>query len=163
MEILGFSITRTSEAAVLSRAKTITLVTAGLVVVGAGTAWAVWTSTGTGSGTGAARSFQAITVAAGSAATNQLYPGASNAGDLTVTATNPNPFPVTVTVTSIGTVTGCTTPAVTLTATATFTLTANQTSASKTMSNVLSMGTTSSDDCQGKTLTIPVNTSAVSS
>ena len=138
------------------------------VAATAGTAFAVWTSTGTGTGTGAARGFQAVTVAAGTAPAGQLYPGltangTSLGGDLVVNATNPNPFPVTVTVTLNGTPTGCTTSGVTIGAPATFTLPANSGTVQRIMSFVLSMSTASSNDCQNATITVPLNTSAVSS
>lgn len=140
------------------------LVPAAIVFAG-GSALAYWLTSGTGTGTAQARTFTAPTVTGGTVTGNLLYPGltanGTNAGgDLVVVGTNPNPFPVTVTVTIGGTVTGCTTPGVSLLAGTSFTLTANQTSATKTMPFRVSMGTNSSSDCQGATLSIPLSTSS---
>lgn len=158
MNVLGISITRAQGPT--SKAAPLALLTVAGLVAATGTAYAVWSTTGTGTGQARATTFQAVTVTAGTASA-QLYPGGT--GDLVVVATNPNPFPVTVTISSIGTVAGCTTPAVTLVGTPSFTLTANQSAASKSMIGALSMGTTSSNDCQGVSLSIPLNTSSVSS
>jgi hypothetical protein len=79
-------------------------------------------------------------------------------------ANNPNPFPVTVTLTSISSVTsaGCTTPGITLVGTPSFTLLANSGTVTKTMTGALSMNNTSTSDCQGKTFTVNLATSASS-
>lgn len=132
-----------------------------------GTAYAVWTSTGTGTGAASARTFQAVSVSAGTAPTGQLYPGlvadgSTVGGDLVVSASNANPFPVTVTVTLDGSPAGCTTTGVTIGAPASFTLPANSGTVTRTMSKVLSMSTASSNDCQGATITVPLATSAQS-
>ena len=146
-----------------------TVALAGLTLAAlGGTAYAVWTSGGTGTGAATARTFQAVTVTAGTAPAGQLYPGLSAdgstvGGDLVVDASNPNPFPVTVTVTLNGAPAGCTTTGVTIGVIAQFTLPANSGTVARTMSKVLSMSTASSDDCQGATIAVPLTTSAVSS
>lgn len=153
----------------LTRRGLTTGLTAALAVVAlAGTSYAVWTSTGTGSGAAAARTFQAVTVTAGTAPAGQLYPGLNAngttlGGDLVVSASNPNPFPVTVTVSLNGTPTGCTTTGVTIGSAASFQLPASSGTVQRTMTNVLSMSTASSNDCQGQVITVPLTTSAVSS
>jgi hypothetical protein len=127
---------------------------------------AYWSVTGTGSGAAASSTMAAPTVSAGTASGTLLYPGLTADGstkgaDLVVTASNPNPFPVTVTVAASTTVTGCTTPDVSFSG-ATFTLAANASGVSKTFSKSVSMGTNASNDCQGKTLTVALTTSATS-
>lgn len=129
----------------------------------AGTAYAVWTASGTGTGAGSASTFQAVTVSAGTAPAGQLYPGGTNVGDLVLTASNPNPFAVTVTLSQNGAPTGCTTTGVTLSGTPSFTLPAGASNVPTTLSGVLSMDNTSSNDCQGATITVPLTTSAASS
>jgi len=141
------------------------------VMLVSGTAWAVWSTTGTGTGTSKATTLLGVTVSAGSAPSGQLYPGltadgTASGGDINVSVTNTNPFPVTVTLTSIGGVTGCNTPAVTMgtglpTSATSFVAAASSTSVAKTWTKVLSMGSTSSNDCQGASLSIPVNVSVV--
>lgn len=129
-------------------------------------AFAYWSVSGTGSGTAASSTMIAPTVAVGTASGTLLYPGltadgTSAGGDLVVSASNPNPFPVTVTLAPSTSVTGCTTPDVSFSG-GTFTLAANASAASRTIAKSVSMGTNASNDCQGKTLTVALTTSATS-
>lgn len=137
-----------------------------IVLLGSTSAWAYWTTTGTGSGAAAARTFQAVTVTNGIVSGTLLYPGltadgTSVGGNLEMTATNPNPFPVTVSVSQDGNATGCTTPDVSLMA-GSFTLPANSGAVSRTLTFKVSMGTASSSNCQGATISVPLTTSATS-
>jgi hypothetical protein len=138
----------------------------GAVVMASGVAYAYWSATGTGTGTSQASTFAAVTVSAGAAPAGQLYPGlvadgATAGGDLKVVTSNPNPFPVTATLT-LTSAAGCTTPAITLKSGTTVSLAANSTNVAQTLSKVVGMGTTASDDCQGKTITLTLATSSVS-
>ena len=137
-----------------------------LVLLGSTSAWAYWTTTGSGSGAAAARTFTAPTVSAGTATGPALYPGlaadgTSTGGTLSMVASNPNPFPVTVVVSQNGAAAGCTTPSVTFSG-GQFTLAANASAVTKTLPLTLSMGTSSSNDCQGATITVPLTTSSTS-
>lgn len=69
------------------------------LVLGAGVAYAVWSSTGSGSATAQATTSVNSVIAAGTAAAD-LYPGAVKS--ITVTISNPNPFPVVVNSISAG-------------------------------------------------------------
>jgi hypothetical protein len=127
---------------------------------------AYWSVTGTGSGSATSGTMTAPTVSAGTASGTLLYPGLTADGsttgaDLVVTASNPNPFPVTVTLSQNGAATGCATPAVTFRG-GNITLLANATAATYKVDRSVSMGTTSSTDCQGKTITVPLTTSSTS-
>lgn len=150
-----------------SHVATVAAATGAVVAVTGGVAYAVWSTSGTGAGTAKATSFQAITVAAGTAGAGQLYPGlvpdGSTVGaDLKVVTTNPNPFPVTATLTLTG-ASGCTTPGITLKSGTTVSLAANSTSVNQTLSKVLGMGTGAADDCQNATITVTLATASVSS
>jgi hypothetical protein len=128
---------------------------------------AYWSVTGAGSGSAASGTMTAPTVSAGTASGTLLYPGltangTSTGADLLVSASNPNPFAVTVTVSQgAGAVTGCTTPAVTFSG-GSFTLPANSGTVTRTIAKSVSMGTASSNDCQGQTITDPLTTSSTS-
>jgi hypothetical protein len=140
--------------------------TVAIILLGSTSAVAYWTTMGSGSGTAEAGSFVAPVVSAGTVTGPALYPGltangTSAGGTLAMVASNPNPFPVTVNVSQSGPATGCTTPAVTLTS-GSFSLPANANSVTTTLPFSVSMGPTSSNDCQGKTLTIPLTTSSTS-
>ena len=145
-------------------------VVAGSVVAGvllSGTAAvAYWSVTGSGSGVAASTTMTAPTVSAGTASGTALYPGLSangttTGGDLAFSASNPNPFPVTVTVNSSTSASGCTTPAVSF-AGGSFTLPANSGTVTRTIAKSVSMGTSASNDCQGKAITVTATTSTTS-
>jgi hypothetical protein len=135
------------------------------VLLSATAAVAYWSVTGTGSGSAASGTMTAPTVSVGTTSGTLLYPGltadgSSTGADLVVTASNPNPFPITVTLSQSGPATGCATPAVTFSG-GSFTLEANA-SGPRTLSRSVSMGSGASNDCQGKTITIPLTTSSTS-
>lgn len=143
---------------IIKRTSVIAVATVGAVIAAGSIGYAFWTTAGTGSGTAKATTLVAPTVNAGVAPAGQLFPGlvangTTAGGDLVVNASNPNGFPITVTVTG-GTFGGCTTTGVSIGSPASFTLAANAPAAEITMSKVLSMATNSSNDCQGKTITI---------
>lgn len=141
-------------------AVTVAATTVGLLI-GIGSAAAYWATTGTGTGAASARTMVAPGVTAtGAAPSAQLYPG-STGGDLVVMASNTNPFPVTVTLAASTSASGCTTPAITFSG-GSFTLPANSGSVSRTVANSVSMGTGASNDCQGATITVALNTSSAS-
>lgn len=142
----------------IKRASVVGVATVGAVLAAASIGYAYWTTTGSGAGTAKATTLTAAVVNAGVAPAGQLFPGlaangTTTGGDLVVNASNPNGFPVTVTITG-GTFGGCTTTGVSIGSTATFNLAANAAAAEVTIPKVLSMASTSSNDCQGKTITI---------
>ncbi|MCA1843236.1 MAG: hypothetical protein LC792_08615 [Actinobacteria bacterium] len=135
------------------------LVIAGGGLTAAGTAYALWSSTGTGSGRAATLSAQTLTVTAVTG-TADLYPGAS--GKLSFTLTNPNPYPVTFTAMTPGTITSsnpaqC--PASNLTV-ATFpsglslTVAANATSSTLSIPAAATLALAAPDGCQNKTFDV---------
>lgn len=178
MIIFGLEIHRASRFHRTSARRVFVVTFGAVALVGAGIAFAAWTSTGTGTGAAKARSFTGVVVSAGTA-TGQLYPGGSNVGDLVVTATNNNPFPVTVTlaqdagakVVSNPVVGGCaetTNGSAAITgvsfAGGSFSVPANSSVAvTRTITASVSMSSASVSACQGATFDIPVTTTAVSS
>jgi hypothetical protein len=128
---------------------------------------AYWSVTGTGSGSAASSTMVAPTVSAGTANGTLLYPGltadgSSAGGDLAVSVTNPNAFAVTVTLTQGGQPAECSTPAISLVSSPALTVAVPAgATVDKTFHHVVSMGD-SSNDCQGKTLTIPLTSSSTS-
>jgi hypothetical protein len=72
----------------------------GSCLLGAGIAYAAWTSSGAGSATAQATTSVSSVIAAGTSAAD-LFPGAVKT--VTVTISNPNPYPVLVTSISAGT------------------------------------------------------------
>lgn len=148
------------------RAAVVIAAAVAVVLLGSTSAYAYWTTLGTGSGAAPAGTFTAPTVSAGTVTGPALYPGLTAdgigaGGTLAMVASNPNPFPVTVTVSQSGPATGCSTPSVTL-ASGSFTLVANASDVTKTLPFSVSMGTTSSNDCQGATITVPLTSSSTS-
>lgn len=142
----------------IKRASVVAVATVAATAAAGTMAYAFWTTAGAGAGTAKATTLIAPTVVAGAAPAGQLFPGlvangTTAGGDLVVNATNPNGFPITVTITG-GTFAGCATPAVSIGSPASFVLAANAAAAERTISKVLSMGTASSNDCQGKDITI---------
>lgn len=142
----------------IKRTSVVAVATVGAVLAAGSIGYAFWTTAGTGAGTAKATTLVAPTVTAGVAPPGQLFPGlvangTTAGGDLVVNASNPNGFPITVTVTG-GTFGGCTTTGVSIGSTASFTLAANSPAAEITMSKVLSMATSSSNNCQGATITV---------
>ena len=141
--------------------------TAGLLI-GTTAAVAYWTVSGTGSGAAQTSAMTAPTVAAGTVGGTPLYPGltangTTAGGDLAVRVTNPNPYAVTVTLTQDGQPATCTTPSIALLATPAMTVSVGAgATVDRTFARVVSMGTGAGNDCQGKTLSIPLRTSAQS-
>lgn len=134
-------------------------VTALVVGLGGGSAYAYFTSSGSGSGSATvAGAPNAVTIATNATSATPLQPGGT--GDLVITATNPNNYPVQITAFSIGTVTGCTTPDVSLVSPSSdylpFTIPKNASSERLVIVGSLTMGAGASNDCQGKSLTIPL-------
>jgi len=131
---------------------------------GASAAFAYFTGSG-GQGSGyanVANGDQAVTIATSANAGASLLPGGT--GDLIITATNPNSRPVQITAVSIGSVTGCTSPLVALTSPSTYlpvTIPANANSSRIDIPGALTMGAASSNDCQGKALTINLSSVTV--
>lgn len=141
----------------IKRTSVVAVATVGAVLAAGSIGYAFWTTVGSGSGTAKATTLVAPTVTAGVAPAGQLFPGlvangTTAGGDLVVNASNPNGFPITVTVTG-GTFAGCTTTGVSIGSTASFNLAANAAAAEVTIPKVLSMASTSSNDCQGATIT----------
>jgi hypothetical protein len=138
------------------------LVTAGTgtlaLLMAGGIAYAAWSQTGAGTGTAAAGTIAPLGAVGTIGST--LYPGGS--ATLTVTVSNPNGRPVTVTSVALtGTVTasaGCTTSGVTVSLPATVSVTVPAGgSAPVTLTNAVSMSTSSTSDCQGATFTVPLS------
>ncbi|WP_433827214.1 hypothetical protein ACQP2E_34850 [Actinoplanes sp. CA-015351] len=73
--------------------RSVALITAGVVAVGGGAAYAAWSLGGSGTATASAGTVQTLSVAGVS--TTPLVPGTKT--DVTLTLTNPNKFPVVVT------------------------------------------------------------------
>ena len=124
-----------------------------------GTAFAYFAAT-SHSGTGSAKAAPSPTITpSASSISGTLYPGGT--ANLKVTISNPSSTLV-LTVTGVvgaGTVTGCTTPGVNIatpTSISPSTLAAGATNVQVTFSGAIQMTTSSSNDCQGATLTVPV-------
>jgi hypothetical protein len=136
----------------------VAVATVAATMAGGSLAYAYWTTTGSGAATAKAATLVAPTITAGTAPAGQLYPGltangTTAGGDLVVSASNPNAFPITVTITG-GTFAGCTTPGVSIGSPATLSLAASAPTAQYTISKVLSMDQTSTNNCQGATITV---------
>lgn len=137
----------------------VALITGLLFIVG--TALAQWLATGTGTGTAKARVAQPLTTST-VAASSDLYPGGM--GDLNLTISNPNPYPVTVSsVTGNATITSDTSGCDASNHEVAFQdqtglslFVAAGSSATHVLDDVVSMGASSADACQGATFTIPV-------
>jgi hypothetical protein len=124
---------------------------AAVVVIAAGAPLAAWLVGGSGSAGAKVDVAQNLT-AAPAEATSALHPGAT--GDLAFTVTNLNPFAVRVTGATFGAASGCSSPAVTVTGDVPETVVAAS-GGIATINVDVAMGN-SSDDCQGKQITIPV-------
>ena len=140
--------------------------TVAIILLGSTSAVAYWTTMGSGSGAAAADTFKDVEVSSGTVTGPLLYPGLTadgeaTGGTLAIVASNPNPFPVSVVVSKSGAATGCSTPDVSLIQ-GTISVPAGAVSEAYTLPNSVSMGTDSSNDCQGATITIPLTTSATS-
>lgn len=130
---------------------------------GAGVAFAYFTTHGSGSGSGSTGSLQPVTVAATTGSpTTPLLPGHS--GDVVLKVSNPNSVAVTlVGVTGNGTITadaghsGCTTTGVSFSSQTglSINIPANSTTPVD-LVGAASMGTSSSNGCQGASFSIPV-------
>lgn len=81
------------------RARKLLVISAVAVLLSAGAAYAVWSSTGTGSATAQATTSTDSVIATGTSAAD-LYPGAAKS--ITVTISNPNAYPVLVNSISAG-------------------------------------------------------------
>jgi hypothetical protein len=134
------------------------------VGLGGGAAFGYFTSTGTGSAQATvANGDQNVTIATNATAGASLLPGGT--GDLVISATNPNPSPVQITALSISGVTGCSDPQVSLVSPSNsylpVTIPAHASSQHIDIAGALQMTTSSSNDCQGKTLTVNLASVAV--
>lgn len=145
----------------LARRRSIAVVATAVVLVlglASGAAYAYWTSFGSGDGQVSTGSGQNVTIATNATAGSLLRPGST--GDLIITATNPNNSPVTIQTITLGTINDCTTPAITLTSPSTgflpATIPANANNLRVVIAGALTMGLGASNDCQGKTFTIPL-------
>ncbi|MDQ6726887.1 MAG: hypothetical protein M3066_12080 [Actinomycetota bacterium] len=142
-----------------------------VAVIGAGIAFAAWSSTGTGSGTAQARSATNSVIAAGTSAAD-LYPGATQS--VTITVSNPNPYSVLVTSISAGSSTlvngTCVAGTVTSDAKALDATGLLQTNATKpiaasgsgTYSIITHMTTGAVDACQGQTFSLALTATLTS-
>lgn len=163
---------RTTTMKHFTKARTITVAvaTASAVVLAGGVAYAFWSSTGTGAGTGKAKSAVTLTVA-GVTGTADLYPGLTT-GAVSFTIQNTNPYNVNITRLASATVVSddtvnCPTANISITTGAipgtggglvvNYTINAGATSATQTISGLLTMATTAPDGCQGKTFTATLN------
>jgi hypothetical protein len=141
----------------MARRKKLAILAAALAaLLAVGVAFATWTATGTGSGRAKAITAQQLTVTA-STGTADLYPGFTQ-GDLYFTVTNPNPYGVDFTNFSSGTVTSsdptnCPAANVTVTASGTITPTlhvnGNTTTAQTSIPDIVTMGLSAPNGCQG--------------
>ncbi len=129
------------------------------VGLGIGVAAALWSSTGTGAGRAQARTAQTVTVTAATG-TADLYPGFTD-GDLYFTLTNANPYPITFTSADAGAITssnptGCPASLVTVDDASGLALEveANDTSVTESIADVVTLGSTAGDACQGVTFSI---------
>lgn len=140
-----------------------------VVVLASGTAYAMWSATGSGSAAAKSRSAVALTAAAVTPATGDLYPG--GVGAVSFTVNNTNPYNVTLSKLTAATVvsddtTNCPsanigiTPSIaTAIAGSGYTLpssivvSAGGTTATQTLAGLLTMAATAPDGCQGKTFT----------
>jgi hypothetical protein len=77
----------------LSRPALAALAVAALLAT-APAAYAIWSAPGSGTATAAAAAAQPVTIVAGAATTQALYPTGTPTGDVAVAITNPNPFRV---------------------------------------------------------------------
>ena len=132
---------------------------AGLVLVAAGTAYALWSSTGSGPGRAQALTAQTVTVTAATG-TADLYPGFAD-GDVHFTLTNPNPYPVTFTSMAAGTITSsnqaaCAASLLTVDPAAGLSLAvgANATTGPQSIADVVTLDALAPDGCQGVAFTI---------
>lgn len=130
-----------------------------LVVSGAAVAY--WSTSGSGTGSAQAGNLTVSVATLGPAdnATKLLVPGGT--ADAIVKVTNSNTYAITVmSVVGNGAITasaGCTTPAVTFANQPILTVAVPaSTTQTVTLANAVSMGTTSSSDCQGAKFSIPV-------
>lgn len=131
--------------------------------LGAGAAYAYFTSSGSHAGPGSTGTLQSVTVAAATGTPSApLMPGGS--GDVTLQVTNPNGYAVTlVSVTGAGSVTadaghpGCTTTGVTFTSQPSLSLSIAANSTTQVdLPAAAAMSASSSAGCQGATFSIPV-------
>ena len=68
--------------------------TVAALLTAAPAAYAIWSAPGSGTATAAASAPQPVTIVAGAAPTEALYPTGAPTGDVAVAITNPNPFRV---------------------------------------------------------------------
>lgn len=142
--------------------KVIAGVTAVVLVLGLGVAYAAWTVNGTGSGTAKAATAQNITLTGPAITTGDLYPGFAG-GDLQFEIANPNNFPVRITALTAGAITSSAGAACDGTNIAVSGLTgltvdvpANATAAPVTLVDKVSMVANAADACQGATFTVTI-------
>lgn len=140
-----------------------------LTLMGAGVAFASWTTTGTGSGAATAGTAGSLTIAQKGATVTGLFPAGTK--DVTITVTNAAQYKVKVQSVSPGTVSvdaahsGCTASVVSTTAQTGLSdvLDVTGAGASHDYTFTVGMDNTASDACQGATFTIPFTASGVSS
>jgi hypothetical protein len=142
---------------VLSRKKVVVLTAVSLTALGAGTAFALWTSTADGPGSSKAITAVNVTVNA-QTGTADLYPGAS--GKVSFTLTNTNPYAITFTSMTPGAVTSsdptnCPASNVTVAPVTGLSLSvaANATTALQSIPSAVTMISAAPDGCQGVTFT----------
>jgi hypothetical protein len=151
-------------ASICSRARVVTALAVVGVLVAGGAAWGYFTTSGSGAGQATAGTMSTITLSAtaGSPST-PLYPGGT--GDVSLEVNNPNSYAVTlVTVTGSGSITpdsghtGCTTTGVTFTNQSGLhaSIPASATNYQIRLAGAVSMGSSSSNGCQGATFSVPV-------
>ncbi len=134
------------------------------LTAGGGVAWGLWSAAGAGSGRTTALTAVSVTVTA-AAGPASLFPGATN-GDIAFTLTNPNPYPVQFTSMTPGAITSSNAGACPVSnvsvAGATglaITVAGGATSATQTISDVVSMIAAAPDGCQGVQFTIALTLS----
>lgn len=145
-----------------NKRKIIAGITAAVLVVGAGIAYAAWTVSGSGTGTAKAATAASITLNTPASTTGDLYPGFTG-GDLSFDVANPNNFPVVITGLTTGAITSdnglCDDTNITLDDLSTglsITVSANATAESVTIPDVVSMVNNAADACQGATFTVQI-------
>jgi hypothetical protein len=151
----------------ITKKSSVAVVLTGMLLA-ASVATAAWLANGDGSGAAKAISATPLTVEVATASAD-LYPGFTN-GDLFLKINNPNPYAVTVTTVTPGTgsvtsdAVGCGTGQVSIDASTTVSIDVPASSSTTTsVADIVNMGATAANACQGATFTIPVSVSGTSS
>jgi hypothetical protein len=134
------------------------------LILPTGLGYALWSASGSGSGTAQATSAVALTISPGTAS-GDLYPGFTG-GDVFLKVSNPNPYAVDITSAAFGTVTssdptGCPASNIRTSSSASLSLhvAASSTDQAVTIPDVVTMGASAPDGCQGVTFTIATTVS----